>query len=353
VLADATRVAAAVRDERAGAYAVVQQQFLRIQRCEPEAATEAAAVVERVLPVFERDDGDDAGLCSALRLRAWLHWNEAQADAAAEAWERAAGHARRAGAEHERIEILGWLASSLLFGPTPVPDALRRCDAIRSEVSGNLAAAAHVLQPLAGLHAMEGRFDRARELLAMSKAAFAELGLTLSLAVSHTAAATVELLAEDPGAAERSLRTGYRALEEMGDKALLSTTAALLAQALLAQRSEEEAERYAELSEELAAPDDLITQVLWRGVRARALAGRGRVDEAERLAREAVALAERSDFVNDRGDALADLAVVHRHAGKVEHAQEALAEALRLYERKGNAVAAGRARAELAVLSGV
>jgi tetratricopeptide (TPR) repeat protein len=286
-------------------------------------------------------------------LRAWLNWLEAQAGAAAEAWEQAAAHACRAGAEHERIEILGWVASSLLYGPTPVADAIRRCEAICAEVSGNLTAMAYVLQPLAGLHAMDGRFDRARELLATSHAAFEELGLTLSSAVSHTAAGTVELLAGDPVAAERSLRTGYSALEELGERNLLSTTVALLAQALLAQQHDQEAERFADLSEELAATDDLITQVLWRGARSRSLARRGLIDEAERLAREAVALAQRSDFVNDRGDALVELALVQRQAGHLDDARAALAEGLRLYELKGNVVAAERAKAELAALARV
>jgi Flp pilus assembly protein TadD len=66
------------------------------------------------------------------------------------------------------------------------------------------------------------------------------------------------------------------------------------------------------------------------------------------LAREAVALAERSDFVNHRGDALMDLGIVLRQAGRAEEARDALAEALGLFELKGNAVAAGRAKAELA-----
>jgi predicted ATPase len=351
VLAEASRLATARRDARAGAHVLVHQQFLQLQHGESQGIGNAAAVVEQVVPVFEREE-DEHGLCDALRLRAWLHWTEAQAEAAAEAWEEAAAHARGAGAEHERIEILGWVAASLVFGPAPVADAVRRCEAIRREVSGSLVAAGHVLQPLAGLHAMAGRFDRARELLATSQGTFEELGMTLSLAVSHFAA-TVELLAGDPVAAERSLRESYRALEEMGERASLSTTAALLAQALLAQRRDQEAERFAELSEELAAPGDLITQVLWRGVRARTLAGRGLVQEAERLAREAVALAERSDFVNDRGDALVDLAIVHRRAGSLDRARAALTEGLGLYERKGNVVAAGRARAELAGLAGV
>ena len=352
VLADASRSAAAAGDERVGAHVLVQEQFLRLRRGEHGGTAEAAEVVGRAVPIFERED-DDAGLCGALRLRAWLHWIEAQAEAASEAWEQAAVHARRAGAEHERIEILGWVASSLHYGPTPVAHAIRRCDAIWSEVTGNLAAAAHLFATLAGLHAMKGRFDRARELLATSHAAFEELGLTLFSAASHTAAGTVELLAGDPVAAERSLRRGYSALEKMGERNLLSTTVALLARALLAQRRDEEVERFAELSEELAAADDLVTQVLWRGVRARTLARHGLVEEAERLAQQAVALAERSDFVNDRADALVELATVQRQARHLDDARAALTDGLRLYERKGNTVAAGRARAELAELAGV
>jgi tetratricopeptide (TPR) repeat protein len=135
----------------------------------------------------------------------------------------------------------------------------------------------------------------------------------------------------------------------MGDRALLSTTAAFLGQALLAQGREEEAEGLAALSAELAAGDDLITQVLWRGVRARGLAAHGRAEEAERLAREGVGLAERTDLVNHRGDALADLALVLRQRGRGDDARVAFGEALRLYDQKGNTVAAARVRAHLAM----
>ncbi len=286
------------------------------------------------------------GLCAALRLDAYRHWIGAQAGAASESWERAAAHARNANAEHERIEILAWIASSLLFGPTDVTEAIRRTEAIVAEVEANPAAGAGVLQSLAGLHAMQGRFDEARELLATSGATFADLGLTLSTAVSHDAS-TVEMLAGDPVGAERILRDGYAALEEMGDRALLSTTAAFLGQALLAQDRYEEAAGLAELSAELTASDDLVTQVLWRGVRARCLAVGGDLDEAERLARQAVALAERTDFVNQRADALVDLGIVLGRAGRARDAQAAFAEAVRLYEHKGNVVSAERVRSEL------
>ena len=345
VLGDARETAAAAGDDTAAARALVQDQFLRLQLGE-SAAAEASSVVERVLPVFSAAR-DERGLCTALRLRAWHNWIAAQADAAVTAWEEAVGHARAAGLEHERIEILGWIASASFFGPTPVAEAIRRCEAIRAEVEGNLVAVADVLQPLAGLHAMEGRFDQARELLAASEAAFEEMGLTLSTAVSHHAA-MVEMLAGDPAAAERWLRKGYAALEDMGERALLSTTAAFLGQALLAQRNDDEAERCAVLSEELGAEDDVLTQAVWRGVRARVLAERGGLAEAERVARQAVAFAQRSDFVNHQAEALAVLGGVLARRGRGEESQQALADALRLYEQKGNLMAAMEVRADLA-----
>jgi predicted ATPase/DNA-binding SARP family transcriptional activator/class 3 adenylate cyclase len=346
VLAEAIRVAEAAGDERAAARALIHREFLRLQLGEAGGNADAYALVERVIPVF-RESGDEQGLCTALRLRAWLNWIEGLTEPAALAWEVAAGHARSAGLEHERIEILGWIASSLFWGPAPVGAAIERCEAIRHEVEGHLVAMADVLQPLAGLHAMEGRFDEARRLLAASDAAFQELGLSLSTAVSHHAA-EVEMLAGDPVAAERWLRKGYAALEEMGEQALLSTTAAYLGQALLAQGRDEEAERLAEMSSELTGDDDVITQAMGRGVRATVLARRGELAEAESLARQALSLAERTDFLTAIAEAQLVLADVLAGSGRHDEANAARKEALELYERKGNIVAAEQVRGDLA-----
>jgi tetratricopeptide (TPR) repeat protein len=330
---------------------LVQQQMLGIRRSVPSAAADASAVVERVVPVF-RAAGDEQGLCSALRLRGWQYWLLARAEAAAEAWEEAAEHARTAGLEHERTDLLGWIASSLFWGPAPVRTAIERCEAIREEVSGDLVARADILQPLAGLHAMEGRFDEARALIAAADAAFEELGRTLGSAVSHHAA-MVELLAGDPVAAERLLRQGYAALEEMGEKVVLSTTAAFLGQALLAQGRHDEAWRCAELSAEQAPEDDMHSQSMWRAVRASVLSARDEPEEAERYAREAVAFAERTDDTNTIADAHVVLGgVLARHAD-AEAACAELSRGIELYERKGNLVGADQVRAQLAPLARV
>ena len=161
----------------------------------------------RVIPVFERH-GDELGLCRARRLEAWLHWNEARAEAAAEAWERAAAHASRAGDEHAHDEILTWIASSLWFGPTP---GRRGHPPLRGDARrGARTAPRPRRRPCATSRACT-RWSAAsisrRALLATSNAAYADLGLTLNAATSQNEA-VVELLAGDPAAAETSLRAG-------------------------------------------------------------------------------------------------------------------------------------------------
>jgi len=278
-----------------------------------------------------------------------MQWNMARGAAAANAWDKAAEHARRAGDEDERNEILAWVASSMFFGPTPVLEGVRRCEEIRAEVVGNPGSEAWALRSLAGLHAMVGRFELARTLLAEANEIFEELGQTrFSSALDIDG--IVELLAGDLDAAEGRLRTGYLALEKMGDRAFRPTTAAHLAETLYAQGRDEDAGPLTEISEQLAAREDLLTQVVWRRVRAKVMARQGRIDEAEDLAQEAVAISESTDFLNTRADALVDLAHVHRRAGHLDEARTAIAKGIALYEAKGNRVAFDRTRAHLEVL---
>lgn len=345
VLDEAKRLATTTGDARAAAHVLVQRQFLRLLHVEVGRAEETARVTALVVPVFERH-ADDLGLCRARRLEAWLHWNAAHADAAGAAWERAAAHARSAGDRHVHDEILTWIASSLWFGPTPADEGVRRCEAMRAEVRESPEAEAAILRHLAGLHAMLGRFELARELVARSNAAYAELGLTLNAATSQNEA-VIELLAGNPVAAEESLCAGYRALEEMGDRMFLPTTAAFLARALLQQGRDAEAEHFTDLSARLAGRDDLLTQILWRGVRARLLTRRGEPVEAETLARAAVTLADATDFVNHRADALLDLSYVLEASCRESETVAATSRALLLYESKGNVVAGAHARRRL------
>jgi predicted ATPase len=350
-LDEAERLAAAANDQRLTSHVLIRRQFLRSLQGEEGALEEAARATARVIPVFERHE-DELGLCHARRLEAWLFWNEARAEAAATAWERAAAHARRAGDRHGYYESLTWIASSLWFGPTPAAEGIRRCEAMRAEVRESPESEAAILRELASLNAIVGRFAVARELLATSNATYADLGLTLQVASSDHAA-VVEVLAGNPAAAETSMRAAYRTLEEMGERAFRSTIAASLAWVILEQGRDEEAEALAEVSARLGAAGDLLTQIRWRRVRARVLARRAEIQAAEALAREALAIAETTDFTNERADTLIDLSHVLEESRRCDEAVAAASGAVHLYEHKGNVVAAAAARSRVGELARV
>ena len=194
---------------------------------------------------------------------------------------------------------------------------------------------ARARQPLAALHAMAGDFDEARRLVRAGDEILGELG-DLQSAVAQQEA-LVEMLAGEPAAAEARLRWGYERLEQMGEKALLASTAAMLAQVLYAQGRHDEAAELCGVSEEAAAEDDISAQIGWRSVRAKLLAGEGRADEAQALADEAVRLAERTDFLTLHADALLDLGEVLSAGGRADEADAACggAGAVRAQGRRG------------------
>jgi ATP/maltotriose-dependent transcriptional regulator MalT len=109
-----------------------------------------------------------------------------------------------------------------------------------------------------------------------------------------------------------------------------------------------EAEEFTKASEQAARPNDVLSNVMWRSVRATVRGRQGKLDEAEALAREAVGFALQSDFLNVHADALVDLADVLRLARRSDEANHALEEAAQLPEQKGNIVSAARARSLLA-----
>ena len=338
VLDEAERLALGANDQRLTSHVQIERQFLRSLHGEEGALEGVTRITARAIPIFE-SKGDDLGLCRARRLEAWVFWNECRGEAATAAWERAAVHARRVGDRHEHHEILTWIAASLWYGPTPATEGIRRCEAMREQVRESQESEAAILRHLACLYAINGQFEIARKLIANSNAAYADLGLTLHLASSHHEA-VVELLAGNPTAAETSLRVAYRALEEMGERAFRSTMAATLSLVIVEQGRDEEAEVLAEVSARLGAAGDLLTQIGWRRSRARVLARRAEYEAAEALAREALAIAEKTDFINERADALIDLSHVLDACRRRKEAIAAASEAMHLYELKGNLVAA-------------
>jgi DNA-binding SARP family transcriptional activator len=132
---------------------------------------------------------------------------------------------------------------------------------------------------------------------------------------------------------------------EIGEGWFLSTVAVDLPRAVYEQGRYDDAFALLGAIDENPAPTDSEWLIKRTGVPARLLARRRRFEEAERLAREGVAVAANCEFVVLHADVLLDLAEVLRLAGRPDEAEAATAEAVNIYERKGNVAAAERARA--------
>jgi DNA-binding SARP family transcriptional activator/predicted ATPase len=327
------------------ALAGVERQRVLIQEGSAWSVAEATRVADTAIEVLGAS-GDELGQCRAWCLHATIKWILGLAFDAGQNWMRASEYAERAGNTQELFEILCWRASAAAFGPTAVKVAIQQCDEIRDQVASSPIAVANVLHPLAQLHAMNGDFDLARRLIRDADAILDDLG-RLESTVSHHEA-WVEMLAGWPATAEAKLLVGYQRLTAMGEKSLLATTAAILAQAAFAQDKEEAAEEYCRVSEQAAAADDFPARAAWRGVRAKILARQGQFDAAEMLAWEAVRLVERTDLVTAQADSFFDLGAVLERAGRDIGAEAAIRRALELSLQKGNIVSTQRARSWLA-----
>ncbi|HUK93439.1 MAG TPA: BTAD domain-containing putative transcriptional regulator [Gaiellaceae bacterium] len=347
-LAKALDVATSVPDSRAELRVLVERAYLRLFR-EPEGgAEELLSLTAEAIPVLE-ELGDDRTLGRIWYILAHVHGGfHCRYRESAEAAERAMEYFIRSG--WPLAPCLQELAVSLYIGPLPVGDGIRRCRALLEHA--DRGGEAHVQVFLAGLEAMGGRFDTARELVMRARTTYEELDWKDKIWANYAAiAAEIELLAGENGAAERLLAESCERLEAWGEQARLATQAAQLGDALYRQARFEEARRWADVAERCAASDDASAQFSWRALRAKTQAREGAFDTARALAREAVEIAEATDAVSQHAQVLLDSAEVFVLEGRNEAAAEAVANAIGLLDEKGNEAAGARARALLAELT--
>ena len=300
------------------------------------------ARVRELMPLLE-EAADHHGLARAWRLLTYAHWRATRFGRAAEAAEQAIRHATQAGDEVMARRFAGALATSVLYGPTPAGEAIAYCEGVLSRVVEDRKATARTEVSLAHLEAMRGNFEVARVRYRRSRALLEEFGYRFFAALTSIDSALVEMLAGDLEAAERELRKDYQTLEQMGEHNYISTTAGMLAEVLYRQSHYPESGELAGVCRELASPDDVASQFLWRCVQAKLLARDGQYDRADAVLAEALELIGGSDWVDWQGNGFMDLAEVCLLRGRVADAIDALAQASVRFGAKGNAVSARRA----------
>ncbi len=290
----------------------------------------------KVLPLLEQQ-GDHDGLTYVWLVLCDVASWRGHLDVKAHAAEQAIRHGRLAG-QHDAGSI--FLASALVRGPRPADEALRTLDAL---IPGN----------------PNPRLQMSRAWLLTMLARFGE-----AAAIANEAAARVrDLTGEDSARlgeiaatagrheeAVAHLRRHCDLLEARDQRGVLSTYAPTLGRSLCKLGRHDEAEPLAQLGHELADEQDLSSQILWRQVQALVDASRGKHTQAERLARQAVTLSERTDQLNVQGDALCDLGEVLQAAGRGKEAEAAFGESLERFERKHNLAQATQVRERRAEL---
>jgi len=314
-------------------------------------ADEVMADANAALEVCEQS-GDDFSRAQAWNLMARLRASLlAQIGPAEQASEQALFYALRGNHKSEKAESIWVLTLAALAGPLPVPAAIARADELLAVAAGEPESRAFCLSARGALVAMTGDFELGRAQLAQGTAAFEQLGLSVWAANNAQLAFIVETLAGRPAKAAQALRTSYELLAEMGERGFLSTIAGYLAHVLFDLGDYEEADRFSRVAENAAAPDDLISQILWRGAQAKVLSHRSDFAGAQTLARESVDLAETTDLLTAQGDSFLVLAHVLSSAGRSTEAMKYIEQGMKRFAAKGNSAALERASAAAAALA--
>ena len=288
--------------------------------------------------VFEKAD-DSAGLAMAYRLRAWSAGTACRFGEAAEASEHAVEHARRART---------CARSAARQPPTPPQrhsgrrSSTRRSRAASPASSRRSATASRrgtCSRCSAASTRRRGRSTGRASSSHVARGLLEEIGLDVDAARAGIEAWRVEMLAGEYETAERELRAALEALESLGERYFLSTVYGLMAQTLLEHgASLDDVDELCRRSEELATPDDVATQALWRCAAGRSLARRGSLADGEARVREALDLLATTDATVLLLDAYLDLGEVLELAGRYDEAREAYETARGHAELKGGVV---------------
>ncbi len=340
---------ATMGDDLAAAYADVAA-FHLFEATDPDRDLEAAYTRAVAATQLFAKRGDDRGLS-----RAWL----AIADYHAVAGRNAESHsaqldalaaARRAGDRSQEVRVAAEIPVKVWFGPTPSIEVAAQVRELLEAADTPMPIQAEALIIRGVARAAAGDVAVGRADVARGRAIRADLGQLVGWAVTAQIAARVEMLAGDWTRAEVLLRAGSDELVRLGETAYLSTNEGLRALILIELGRLAEAAEAALVCRRTAARADVASQAAWRSAEALLRSHEGRHVEAVALAREACALHDSTDLLDDRAIDRVVLGRVLAAAGDVDGARQEFLRAAELFDQKGIVRSAAEARERIAVI---
>ena len=352
LLDEAIETARSRGDEGVEAVASVRRAMLAGHAGEASASMEeVVTLAERAAEVLERA-GDRANLATVLEIGGKHAFYVGRAREAVTVLGRACEIALEIGDLHRARESVMWTFGAMGFGPTSASEAYAYLEALPEVIRAALEREMAPQLLRAQISANSGRLGEAREYFFQVRERARELGRFTHYSGMTMFLGQIELIAGDFAAAERAFREGYDRLGELGETGYRSTVATLLADALVRLDRLEEAEEVLAVAEGISTADDVDPQTRLRAVRGQILARRGDLAEAERLARDALLIVSRTDYLVLHGDTLLALADVLVAADRREEAAVALRGAVELFDRKEATAQAGQTRDRLRALEG-
>jgi tetratricopeptide (TPR) repeat protein len=324
-----------------------------------EALARAMAVHYRLMTAPESPDELEALLLDARRrleqaedhaglAQVWwaLGFGVANARGRQDDWATASLQARYHSRLAGRSAPTADLGTSLVCGSRPADDALEVIDRVLAETPS-----AWLQLNRAWLLAMLDRGAEARQIAEEANARNREQS---EGRWGEWILAEISTLAGDHEDASNRLRILCEWLGTREQFGFLESYLGRLGRSLCQLGRFDEAEQFAERARALEGEHDPAMEPdsyhTWRQVLARVYADRGELAEAERLAREAVALSERNDSLDVQCLTLWDLAEVLAAAGRPDDAAAALEQALERCRRKKNLALAAQIRPRLEAL---
>ena len=279
-----------------------------------------------------------------------VHYYFGRLSEAAAASERGYVHAELAqdAQQQGNHRLVRTVAAQWGFTPLDQVEHMLEDDLAWARTTGSLGVEAKTTLRLAVVRVARGDQKAGDVLFARGLSSCADLGMELWAA--SFVGCWIFGLTDDLQVAEARLRQSYDTLAAAGRRNVLSTVATFFAECLYRQGRYEAADDLLDVAAEAGADDDFVTQVRLRAGRAKLLARRGDLVEAEALAREAVAIAAQTEYIDLRGDSLLALGEVLQLAERQEEAAEVMRSALALWDAKGNVAYAGRTRSLLGEL---